>query len=100
MAKEVHVNMLRIFDWKDGCFFGICRSYDALHMLTFMEDGAGPWCEECTAETSVLVDCSEPIQFSEPKELRLAAAWLFAAAAWLESRQAEIGGHDGQPDSF
>jgi hypothetical protein len=88
ILAELHVNMLRIFDWKDGCFFGICRPYDALHLLAFMDEGEQPWCDNCTAETSVLVDCSEPIQFSDPRELRLAASWLMAAAVWLESRQA------------
>lgn len=44
------------------------------------EDG---WLSGCKEVPSVVFDCTQVVQLSDPKDVSAMAAWLSAAAVWL-----------------
>lgn len=86
MGSQYNVSMLRVVASNGEQAVAACVTEDDT-VLGIGEEGA--WLEGCSAEPSVVLDCTCVVQLTDPRDVSALAAWLSAAAVWLQIQQLE-----------
>ena len=86
MASQYSVSLLRVTDSTGEQAVVACVTGDDT-VLGVGEEGA--WLEACSVEPSVVLDCTSVVQLTDPKDVSAIAAWLSAAAVWLQIQKLE-----------
>jgi hypothetical protein len=86
MASQYNVSMLRVNGGNGEQAVAACVAGEG-GVLGTGEEGA--WLENCGPEPSIVLDCTCVVQLTDPRDVSAMAAWLSAAAVWLQVQQLE-----------
>lgn len=86
MSSHYNVSMLRVTASNGEQAVAACVTGEDT-VLGVGEEGA--WLEGCTGEPSVVLDCTCVVQLTDPRDVSALAAWLSAAAVWLQMQLLE-----------
>jgi hypothetical protein len=84
---DYHVSLLRVTGEDGERAVLACADHRGQEALS-LSDG---WLEDCAPVPSVILDCSGAVQLTNYQDVSAMAAWLSAAAVWLQIQQLEEG---------
>lgn len=82
MTTDYHVSLLRVTDVNGEQAVAACVNGDAGGVLGIGDEEG--WLGPCQDVPSVVLDCTQVVQLVDPKDVSALAAWLSAAAVWLQ----------------
>jgi hypothetical protein len=82
MSTDYQVSLLRVTGANGEQAVAACVNGDAGGVLGVGDEEG--WLGTCEDVPSVVLDCTEVIQLTNPKDVSALAAWLSAAAVWLQ----------------